>query len=269
VAERRDRVQVRAAADGFLAGEESALVSALESRPPLPRGRLAPVRERGLGGRPTLVLNVETLARLARGARGDDDAADGMLVTRRTEVAGLPRVDVADVPLGTPLRDVLPLAGAQALLVGGYAGTWVSPQVAAGLPLDRAGLATVGASPGAGVLAALPADRCGLRETARVTAYLAASSAGQCGPCLNGLPRIAAALDRLARPGTATPALLADVERWCGLLSGRGACSHPDGTVRLVASALRVFAGELAAHAAGTCRAASSVPFLPVPEVTR
>ncbi len=93
-----------------------------------------------------------------------------------------------------------------------------------------------------------------------------ASRRGSAGPCLNGLPRIAAALELLARPGPRPPGLLADVERWAGLVVGRGACSHPDGSVRLVASALRVFTPELAAHAAGWCTAAPAAPaFLPVP----
>ena len=115
------------------------------------------------------------------------------------------------------------------------------------------------------MLAALPADRCGLRETARVVGYLARGSAGQCGPCLNGLPRIAAALDLLARPAPAPAGLLGDLGRWCGLVAGRGACSHPDGTVRLVASALTVFAAEIEVHRSGACTGASGRPFLPVP----
>jgi NADH:ubiquinone oxidoreductase subunit F (NADH-binding) len=155
------------------------------------------------------------------------------------------------------------------VLVGGYHGTWLPAPVARGLRLDREGLASVGASLGAGVLATLPADRCGLRETAAVLAYLAAESAGQCGPCLNGLPRIAAALDLLARPGSAAPdtadRLHRDVARWSGLVAGRGACSHPDGSVRLVASALHAFSPEVAAHRAGWCSAAVTGPFLPVP----
>jgi NADH:ubiquinone oxidoreductase subunit F (NADH-binding) len=115
------------------------------------------------------------------------------------------------------------------------------------------------------VLAALPADRCGLAETARVLRYLALQSAGQCGPCLNGLPRIAAAFTELARPGY--PAgVREDIARWAGLVVGRGACHHPDGTVRLVRSALTAFAGEADAHAAGFCRATDQTPLLPLPE---
>jgi|tagenome__1003787_1003787.scaffolds.fasta_scaffold20964371_3 NADH:ubiquinone oxidoreductase subunit F (NADH-binding) len=267
LADRRDPVGVRLhpVAQVFLSGEESALCAALDGRPPLPRTKFPPVRERGVAGRPTLVLNVETLARLALVARGNDLAAAALLVTRRMEIAGTPWVDVVDVPLGSRIGDVLRLDDAQAVLIGGYAGTWVEASRAAGLRLDRSSLAPAGASLGAGVLAALPADRCGLRETAGVVGYLAAQSAGQCGPCLNGLPRIAAALDVLARPAPAPSGLLRDVERWSGLLPGRGACSHPDATVRLVASALRVFSEELARHGADRCSAHTGRPFLPVP----
>jgi NADH:ubiquinone oxidoreductase subunit F (NADH-binding) len=113
------------------------------------------------------------------------------------------------------------------------------------------------------VLAALPADRCGLAETARVVRYLALESAGQCGPCFNGLPRIAGALAELASAWP-RPEIIADVRRWCGLVEGRGACRHPDGTVRLVRSALEVFAAELDQHILGRC-AGSRRPFLPLP----
>ena len=106
------------------------------------------------------------------------------------------------------------------------------------------------------MLAALPSDRCGLTEAARVTGYLAAESAGQCGPCLNGLPRIAAALAELAGAGHRKQTR-ADLERWAGLVIGRGACNHPDGTVRFVRSALTVFAPEIDRHARGQCSAAN------------
>jgi NADH:ubiquinone oxidoreductase subunit F (NADH-binding) len=97
-----------------------------------------------------------------------------------------------------------------------------------------------------------------------VARYLALESAGQCGPCFNGLPRIAAALADLAAPRPA-PGAEADLRRWAALVAGRGACHHPDGFVRFVASALTVFGAEVGRHARGQCRAADPAPFLPVP----
>ncbi len=128
-------------------------------------------------------------------------------------------------------------------------------------------LRPLGAFTGAGVLAALPADRCGLVETARVARYLALESAGQCGPCLNGLPAVAAALAELAGLAGRRPdsRAVSDLIRWAGLAEGRGACHHPDGTVRFIRSALRVFEAEVRAHQRGRCGAGSSLPFLPVP----
>jgi NADH:ubiquinone oxidoreductase subunit F (NADH-binding) len=150
------------------------------------------------------------------------------------------------------------------VLVGGYHGSWLPATQAAGLPLANAALHPLGAMVGAGVLAALPADRCGLTETARVARYLALESAGQCGPCFNGLPRMAAALEHLAGPRPDRRAR-ADLERWAGLVTGRGACHHPDGSVRFIRSALRVFAAEAGLHEQGRCSGTDPRPFLPVP----
>ncbi len=175
------------------------------------------------------------------------------------------RSGVMEVAIGHPMQGLLGLrADAQAVLCGGYHGAWLSPADAARLPLSNAALKPAGAFVGAGVLIALPAGNCGLAETARVARYLALESAGQCGPCLNGLPCIADALADLAgRPG---PGPIAHLERWAGLMTGRGACHHPDGTVRFVRSALQVFRGEISAHERGRCTATSRRPFLPLPQ---
>jgi NADH:ubiquinone oxidoreductase subunit F (NADH-binding) len=231
------------------------------------------VSERGLGGAPTLVQNVETLAHLALIARygpdwfraaGTPEEPGTMLCTLRQADGS---VTVAEAAIGTPLARLLDLGPGTAVLVGGYHGAWIPAAHASRLWLTNTMLRPLGAFLGAGVLAALPADRCGLAETARVARYLALESAGQCGPCLNGLPRIAAALAVLAglagrRPD---PRVVPDLSRWAGLVEGRGACHHPDGTVRFVRSALRVFAAEVRQHQQGRCSARSSVPFLPAP----
>ncbi|MFJ9727797.1 NADH-ubiquinone oxidoreductase-F iron-sulfur binding region domain-containing protein [Streptomyces sp. NPDC101209] len=123
------------------------------------------------------------------------------------------RPRVVEAPFGMPLHRLLPVDGMSAVLLGGYHGTWVPPDVS---------------TMGAGVLAALPAERCGLVERAQALRWMALRSAGQCGPCLNGLPRIAAAFRTLAAPGRHGTART-DVARWAGLVEGRGACHHPHG----------------------------------------
>jgi len=269
-------VAVAEAPPRFLAGQETALVSRIGGGPALPTFGLPRVSQRGVAGAPTCVQNVETLAHLAliarygpRWFRAAGTAAEpGTMLTTTYEAAadGETRCLVAEAPIGTPLADLLPgLAGAQALLVGGFHGTWLPAHRAAALTLDNETLGRHGAALGAGVLAALPDDRCGLTEAARVTWYLAAESAGQCGPCLNGLPRIAAAMAELAGPRPRGNTRR-DAERWAGLVTGRGACHHPDGTARFVRSALVTFGPELSRHSRGQCSARGRRPFLPLPD---
>jgi len=256
----------------FLAGEESALASRVEGGAALPRFTPPRIFERGVNGAPTLVQNVETLAHLALISRygpawfravGTDAEPGSMLTTLRLANGS---GGVVETAIGTPIAELLRLneQRAGAVLVGGYHGAWLTPEQAGRLTLSNADLRPLGAAVGAGVLAALPADRCGLVESARVVRYLALESAGQCGPCLNGLPRIAAALTQLA-DCRATPTVRDDLRRWSGLIERRGACHHPDGTVRFVRSALTVFAHEVALHEAGRCSAVSFEPFLPIP----
>src|SRR5579872_966276 len=245
----RVKVTIRTAADRFAGGEASAVVHWIERGVPTPTAKPPRLSERGLGGRPTLVHNVETLAHLALIARhgapwfrsvGTSAEPGSMLVT----VLGAVREPcVLEIAIGTPVGQVLGLAGGpsvplQALLLGGYFGGWVKAADAADRPFSSAGLADLDAGTGAGLIAALPADAGGIAETARLVRYLAAESAGQCGPCLFGLAAIAAELTRIAEGRTTELGLL---RRWLGQVDGRGGCAHPDGAVRLVRSALRVF----------------------------
>ena len=275
----RVKLTVVPAADRFVAGEASAVVHWLERGVPTPKSTPPRLSERGLHGRPTLVQNVETLAHLALIARYGADWFRGvgtgaepgsMLVTLAGAVR---RPGVHEIAIGTPVAEVLDQAGGPAgplggLLIGGYHGTWVDPGRAAALPFSRAGLRPLGATVGAGLLAALPADACGLTETARITRYLADESAGQCGPCVFGLDAVAGQLERLADGRGAD---VAKLDRWAGQLrSDRGACRHPDGTIRMVASALELFSTEIDEHAGGWCAGTRQGPgVLPVPPGSR
>ena len=253
------------AATHFVAGEESAVVNWVDRGRSVPTGSDHRPFERGGAGRPTLVNNVETLAHVALIARHGDEwfrslgtpAEPGtLLVTARGAVS---RPGVYEAALGSRLDDVVRAAGgllapASAFLVGGYFGTWIDGTTTE-VELSRQGLAPLGASVGAGLLLAVPSSCCGVVETARLARYLAGQSAGQCGPCVFGLRAIADELGLLARCGT-LPQGTSRLRRWLGEVDGRGACAHPDGVVRLVRSALSVFAGEVERHANGRCSAA-------------
>jgi NADH:ubiquinone oxidoreductase subunit F (NADH-binding) len=145
-------------------------------------------------------------------------------------------------------------AAAGALLVGGYHGGWLPADPGLTAPVSREGLAPWQAAPGAGVVVVLGRRQCGLAASARILGYLARQSAGQCGPCLNGLPALAGTLARLAA-GERNPRLPVEVHRLAALVDGRGACHHPDGSVRMLRSAMRTFRGDVPAHLAGWCTA--------------
>ncbi len=255
----RPGVEVRPMRGGYVAGQESALVNQLDGRPALPSDPLRPVRERGVGGRPTLVLNAETLAQVSLLARLGPDwfrtagtATDPgtFLVTLSGSDPGLVATPgVVEVERGVPLREVLALGGVELdlagpVLVGGYHGQWVSDL---DRPLTRD---ADGVAPGAGVVHVLHRDRCPVATTADIADYLAASSVRQCGPCLNGLPHLAGLVHRLARPDGG-PGLAVEVDRIRRQVTGRGACAHPDGTARLVGSLLTELGDHVAGHLAG------------------
>ncbi len=268
-------IEVAQPPDRYVAGEESGLVHWLdggEATPTFRPDRPAILR---LHGRPVLVDNAETLAHVALIARfgpewfrsiGAPEAPGTALVTISGAVQS---PGVFEVPLGTPVRSVLAGAGAPehrgAVLLGGYGGSWL----AAGdlsTPWGDPWLRPLGCSVGAGVMVALPEGACGLAETARVARWMAGESAGQCGPCVFGLPSVAEDLEQLAfrrASGHGVQRLRARLD----LIAGRGACRHPDGVVRLVQSALRAFAADVDHHLRhGPCHGAHRPGALSFPE---
>ncbi|MDE3086279.1 MAG: hypothetical protein KGJ77_05875, partial [Acidobacteriota bacterium] len=241
----------------YAAGEESALADWVGGGRGLPAFRPDKTVPLSVRRRPALVQNAETMAQLALVARHGADwfrtagLPDAPGTTLVTLCGGLPHPGVVEVELGTPLGAVLELGGwsgrPQGVLLGGYGGAFLS-----GDHLDvayaPAPLAARGAAVGAGIVGVVPEGACGVAETARIVAYLAGQSAGQCGPCTFGLPALAEDLALLTRGG-ADRRLLERLDLRLGLVEGRGACRLPDGAVRLVRSALAAFADDVAAHA--------------------
>ncbi|HEY5286516.1 MAG TPA: NADH-ubiquinone oxidoreductase-F iron-sulfur binding region domain-containing protein [Solirubrobacteraceae bacterium] len=270
------RIVLSSAPQGYVAGHESALVNHLNGGPAKPTFSPPMPFERGVRRRPTLVNNAETVAHVALIARhgprwfrelGLADQPGSTLITLSGPLA---YPGVYEVEYGASLSSLLDAAGGtrtrvRAALFGGYAGTWVEGASLPKLALSNAHLAPYGAGLGAGVVVLLSELACPVAETARVTRWLAGESAGQCGPCVHGLDALANTLEDVCR-GTSQGDAMRRVDRLSLLVNRRGACAHPDGTVRFVTSAADVFAEELADHARhGSCEACERQPELPLP----
>jgi NADH:ubiquinone oxidoreductase subunit F (NADH-binding) len=257
-------IRIARAPDRYVAGEESAAVHFVNTGDARPVTTPPRPFERGVGGLPTLVQNVESLAHVAliarRGAAWYREA--GRHASRGTAVVTViapgARPAVREIELGTTIGELAAIAGAdhgraprrediQAVLLGGYFGRWVPASQAWDLPLDPAWLKDRQLSMGAGIVAFLSTATCPLVATARIAEYMAAQSAAQCGPCVFGLRAIADAMHRLARR-EAHRDDWEQVERWAGQVKNRGACRHPDGAVGMLESALVAFEPELERH---------------------
>ncbi|MCW2752312.1 MAG: hypothetical protein JWR83_3422 [Aeromicrobium sp.] len=267
--ERRDtkRVRMVRTSNGFVAGEIRAVINGLNGEGSAPGGRRILPHQHGVGARPSFASNVETFAHIALLSRlgvaayahtGSTSEPGTSLLTLIGDVGGN---GVVEVPNGIPLASLLPGQADAPVLIGGYHGTWV--RSLSGLVLDRAALRAAGTPLGAGVIARPYAGTCVLAEVVKVGHWLASESSGQCGPCFFGLPALADDLAALAA-GAGTDRLESLVRR-VGLVRGRGACAHPDGSVQFISSAISALTDELEAHARhGSCgRPASDI--LPLP----
>jgi NADH:ubiquinone oxidoreductase subunit F (NADH-binding) len=270
------RVRIVSVPDLYIAGEERSVVNIIGGGPPIPTSSPPRPFEHGVSGRPTLIQNVETLGHLSLINRfgpgwfrslGTSDSPGTTLVTLAGAVG---RPGVYEIAIGTSLSGLLEAAqgtpeGIEAVLVGGYAGTWLTPQQVSMATLDPKALGNMGGTLGCGAIIVLPQGACGVNETAGVMKWLSQHTADQCGPCVHGLAAIAGATEQM-RGGNAGGKTLSKLSRWAGDVEGRGACRLPDGAVRLLRSSLNVFAADLEQHLAGRpCHAATRPQVLPFP----
>jgi NADH:ubiquinone oxidoreductase subunit F (NADH-binding) len=208
-------MSVRPVQGAYMLGEETVLLKALEGKRGQPEQRPPHPATVGLFDRPTVVNNVQTLAAVPWILR---EGADAFRATGSTHSPGTVLVQVrtpakdgiAEVPLGTALRDVLKLGGKlqgertlQAVLVGGPSGGLLPPD-ALDLPYDYADLREAGAHLGSGSIVAVD-DRTDLVELVGVlTRFCSNEACGKSIPCRIGTRRLAEIVGRreggLVRP---------------------------------------------------------------------
>ena len=200
-------LELRRGSGGFILGEETALLEAIEGKRAMPRPKPPFPVEAGLWGKPTVINNVETLASVplivSRGGAWFA-ALGGGLGTKLFGLSGhLARTGIVEVPLGATLRHLIEEIGGgnenggtlKAALVGGPSGVIVTPS-RFDEPLVPGGTL----SPGSGGVVALGEDVSIDDVTRTLLAFNARESCGKCTPCREGTGRLLALLQQSRNP---------------------------------------------------------------------
>ena len=251
-------IAVRPVQGAYMLGEETVLLKALEGKRGQPEQRPPHPAERGLYGLPTVVHNVQTLAALgwilrhgaeAFAATGVYDSPGTILVQVRTPAGE----GIAEVPLGTPLRDIVDLGGAlparrsvKALLVGGPSGGLLPPELL-DTPYTFDRLREAGAHIGSGSVVVAD-DRACIVDLARLlTRFCAGEACGKTIPCRIGTRRLVEIADRVVegRPRPTDGTLLADLS---ADIVASALCDHERLTTLPLTSGMRYFSTELDDH---------------------
>ena len=262
-------IEVLTVPPGYVAGEETAAVQAINGGPVKPTDKPPRPFESGVDGRPTLVSNVETLANLPL-LQSDGSAAfrsQGTALSPGTFLAtitggGRPPT-LYELPHGMPFTELLALHGVspeqvRGALMGGYFAGFLNRAVL-DTTLDHETMRGLGSGLGCGAISVIT-DDCPVALGASVLAYFDRENAGQCGSCFNAPAAMAAAAGAL-RDGAATTEDVERLRRWSVVLRGRGACATLDAATNIAASLLDQFPGEVAAHLDGSCPDCGNQPF--------
>jgi NADH:ubiquinone oxidoreductase subunit F (NADH-binding)/NADH:ubiquinone oxidoreductase subunit E len=206
---------------GYICGEETALLEALEDKRAEPRNKPPFPGTHGLFGKPTLINNVETFAMipgilLKGGTWWADQGYNGTRGLKFLAVSGhVRRPGVYEVPLGLPVRTLLfERAGGmrygrplKAFAPGGASSGFL-PASMADVPLDFRALADIGSMLGSGAVVAVAEGTCMLDLALNVGRFFRDESCGKCVPCRVGTEKIVMLLEGI-RQGRGS---MADVE---------------------------------------------------------
>ncbi|MFA9460876.1 NADH-quinone oxidoreductase subunit NuoF [Thiohalorhabdus methylotrophus] len=245
----------------YICGEETALLSALEGRRPLPRAKPPYPQQSGLWGRPTVVNNVETLCNVPHIVNNGAAWFQGL---SRTEDAGtklygasgkVNRPGAWELPMGTTAREVIEEhAGGmrsgvrlKGMLPGGASTPFLTDEHL-DMPMDFTQVGNAGSRLGTAAIIALDDKTCPVGMLANLEQFFARESCGWCTPCRDGLPwteRILRAIDR----GAGQQGDLENLALHCHYLGpGRTFCAHAPGAVGPLESGLQYFREDFERH---------------------
>ena len=192
-------IEIAQGAGAFVAGEETALMMAIEGKRSTPRQRPPFPAQSGLWGKPTLINNVKTYAfvPLILGRGGDWFASIGTEGSKGTAVFALAgktvNTGLAEVAMGTTLHELIFDIGGgihgekqfKAVQIGGPSGGCL-PERMLQTPVDFDSLREAGAIMGSGGVIAMDEDNCMVDAAKFFLEFTQKESCGKCTTCRLG-----------------------------------------------------------------------------------
>ncbi|MEY6431401.1 NADH-quinone oxidoreductase subunit NuoF [Thioalkalicoccus limnaeus] len=243
-------------AGAYICGEETALLESLEGKKGQPRFKPPFPAQHGLYGRPTTINNTESLASvpviLEKGGRwfleqGRPNNGGPKIFSVTGEVN---RPGNFEVPLGTPFRDLLELAGGvkdgrrlKAVIPGGSSVPVVPGEIMMDTDMDYDSLAKAGSMLGSGAVIVIAEGTCMVKVLANLSHFYAHESCGQCTPCREGTGWLARVLHRILH-GQGRLADLDLLDSVAGRIGGRTICALGDAAAMPVQSFVKHYRHE-------------------------
>ncbi len=186
-------------AGAYICGEETGLLESLEGKSGQPRYKPPFPAQFGVFGRPTTINNTETLASVPRIMREGADWFVGLgpennAGTKIFSVSGhVNRPGNYEVPLGTPFKELLDMAGGmldggrlKAVIPGGSSVPVLPADIIMDCNMDYDSLHKAGSLLGAGSVIIMDESTCMVRMLERISYFYWEESCGQCTPCREG-----------------------------------------------------------------------------------
>ena len=265
-------ISLRFGAGAFVCGEETALMTSIESNRGEPRPRPPFPAVKGLFEKPTILNNVETYANVPRIILNGADwfASMGTEKSKGTKVFALggkiTNTGLVEIPMGTTLREVVEEIGGgvpngkkfKAAQTGGPSGGCI-PAEHIDIPIDYDNLIAIGSMMGSGGLIVMDEDTCMVDIAKFFLEFTVDESCGKCTPCRIGTKRLLEMLNKITS-GNGTLEDIDKMEELCNHIKSASLCGLGQTAPNPVLSTLRYFRDEYIAHVvdkkcpAGVCK---------------
>lgn len=253
-------LSVHRGAGAYICGEETALMESIEGKKGQPRFKPPFPASYGLYGQPTTINNVETFASvpdiISKG--GDWFLNLGKPNNGGTKIFSVTghvqRPGNYEVPMGTPFKDLLAMAGGlfperklKAVIPGGTSTPMVAGEVMMDTTMDYDAISKAGSALGAGSVIVMDDSVCMVKIVERIARFYMHESCGQCTPCREGMGWLWRVMHRIehGQGREEDLQLLLDVG---ARIEGRTICALADGGVAPVVSSIRLFRSEYEYH---------------------